>query len=239
MQPTYLDVALTDGERFSVIAKFPTRENRAPAEQVINEWMCSQAAQLAGIQVPPSYIAEASPHVMLHLVERHGITAASPFAFASKVCPIDAIVFPSTLIAMPPEDLMRLYCFDLLFINADRTQNNPNCGHSKRKLFAYDFGSALLSPKSSPGSFDRYFFGSGLADRASAHLCRDFVFSPELAENVLRDIIQKVCVNRWYLGLSLKYLPQPLQDHVGLIGQFLNYIAQERNTICRQIVSTL
>ena len=189
MQPTYMQVALSDGTEFPAIAKFPTRENRAPAESVVNEWMGSQAAQVAGLQVPPSYIVEASPHVMLHLVERHGITASSRFGFASKVCPIDAIVYPSTLLAMAPEDLTRLYCFDMLFINADRTPNNPNCGQGHRRLFAFDFGSALLSPGASPSNFDRYFFGPGLSDRASGHLCRDYVGSAELANSVLSEMI--------------------------------------------------
>jgi hypothetical protein len=159
MQPTYMDVVLPEGEKISAIVKFPTRENRAPAESVINEWLGCQAAHHAGLRVPPSYIVEASPHVMLHLVERHGITATSPFGFASKVCQIDSILYPTTLGAMEPEDLARLFCFDMLFINADRTPNNPNCGHAKRRLFAYDFGSALLAPGTSKRNFDRFFLG--------------------------------------------------------------------------------
>jgi hypothetical protein len=239
MQPTYFEIALADGSRVSVIGKFATRENRAPAESVINEWFGCQAALVAGVQAPPCYIVEASPHVMLHLVERHGITLASPFGFASKVCQIDAIVYPNTLGAMQPEDLARLFCFDMLFINADRTPNNPNCGHSKRRLFAYDFGSALVSPKTSSSNFDRFFFGSNLSDRASAHLCKDYVESPDLAEVVLSEMIDKVCASHWYSGLTLKYLPQPLQEHLNLVIQYVDYLAQERNMVCRQIVSTI
>ena len=239
MQPTYYDIALSDGHRFSAIGKFPTRANRAPAESIINEWMACQAAHFAGIQVPPCYIVEASPHVMLHLVERHGITAVSPYGFASRVCPIDAIVYPHTLQAMPLEDVTRLFCFDMLFVNADRTVNNPNCGHSKRRLFAYDFGSALIAPETPPGHFDRFFFGSGLYDRASAHLCRESVTSPKMAEAVLSEIIEKVCKTGWFSGLHLNYLPKPLQDHLKLVSQYLEFIAKERNMVCHQIVSTI
>jgi len=239
MQPTYFEVALPDGTRVSTIGKFPTRENRAPVESVINEWMGCQAAHIAGIQVPPCYIIEASPDVRLHLVEKHGITVASPFGFASKVSDIDSIIYPSTLSAMPPEDLTRLFCFDMLFINADRTPNNPNCGHAKRRLFAYDFGSALLSPKSSATNFDRFFFGPGMNDRASAHLCKEFVDSPDLADSIMADLIEKVCRSRWYSTLSVKNLPQPLQDHMGLVVQYIDYLAKESNVVCRQIVSTV
>jgi len=238
MQPTYMDIALSDGSRFSAICKFPTRKNMAPVESVINEWVGSQAAQVAGVQVPDSYIVEVSPSVQLHLIERHGIAVASPFGFASRVCPIDAIVYPSTLCAMDPEDLMRLFCFDMLFINADRTPYNPNCGHNKRKLFAYDFGSALLSPKTSPKNFDRFFFGGGMSDRASAHLCKDYISSAELAGRVLSEI-EKVHKNRWYANIGLKHLPQQLQDHMGLVVEYIDYLAQERNMVCGQVVSTI
>jgi len=239
MQPTYMDVVLSDGSRLSTIGKFPTRENKAPSESVVNEWIGCRAALIAGVQAPPCYIVEASPHVMLHLVERHGITLASPFGFASKVCEIDAIVYPNTLCAMTPEDLTRLFCFDMLFINADRTPNNPNCGHAKRRLFAYDFGSSLLSPKASPGNFDRYFFGPGLSDRASAHLCKDYVVSCDMAEEILSEMIDKVCKNRWYANFDVKFLPQPLQEHLKLVGQYFDYLSSERNMVCRQIVSTI
>ena len=239
MQPTYMDVSLADGSRVSAICKFPTRENRAPSESVINEWFGCFSAHLAGIQVPPCYVVEASPPVMLHLIERHGVTAISPFGFASKVSQIDSIVFPHTLNSIDSTDLMRLFCFDMLFVNADRTQNNPNCGHSKHRLFAYDFGSSLVSPKTPPNHFDKFFFGSGLIDRASAHLCRDHVSSPALAETVLTEMIDKVCKNRWYSGISIKSVPQHLQDQFILVTQYLDYLTQERNMICRQIVSTV
>jgi hypothetical protein len=140
---------------------------------------------------------------------------------------------------MQEEDLMRLFCFDMLFINADRTPNNPNCGHSKRRLFAYDFGSALLSPKSSPSNFDRFFFGNGLTDRASAHLCKDHIGTPGIAERVLSEIIEKVFKSRWYADKGFNQLPQQLQDHLKLVVQYIDYVAQERNMVCSQIVSTV
>lgn len=239
MQPTYMDIVLSDGAKVTVVAKFPTRQNRAPAESVINEFIGCRAALIAGIQVPPCYIVEASPHVNLHLVERHSITIASPFGFASKVCPIDALLYPSTLCAMTPEELMRLYCFDMLFLNADRTPNNPNCGQGRGRLFAFDFGSALISPGTQVNAFDRFFFGSGLSDRASAHLCRDFVCSTDLAEGILDEMVDKVAESHWYASLGLKYLPQAMQDQLGLVERYLDYLAQERNTVCRQIVSTV
>jgi hypothetical protein len=239
MQPIYLDILLADGTRVSAIGKFPTRENRAPIESVINEWMGDESALMAGVQAPRGYLVEASPHVKLHLIEKHGITIASDYGFASAVCQIDAIIYPSTLRAMAPEDLTRLFCFDMLFINADRTPNNPNCGHAKRRLFAYDFGSSLFSPGTAPNSFDRYFFGSALSDRASAHLCKEYIESPDLAEQVLSDMVDRLCKNRWYAEFNVKHLPKPLQDHHKLVVQYLDFIGKERNMVCGQIVSTI
>ena len=226
MQPTYVEVALPDGHRFSAICKFPTRENRAPAESVINEWIGCQAASIAGVQAPPCFIVEASPHVILHLVEKHGISVASPFGFASEVCQIDSIVYPTTLCAMTQEDLTRLFCFDMLFINADRTPNNPNCGQAMRRLFAYDFGSSLLSPKTPTNSFDRYFFGPGMADRASAHLCKEYIGSQELAQSVLCDMVDKVCKNRWFADLKPKHLPGGSAGSPGkLVVEYADYVS--------------
>lgn len=239
MQPVYAQIALADGSKVSAICKFPTRENRAPAESVINEWMGTRAASVAGVQVPTCHIVEASPHVMLHLVEQHGITVSSHFGFASEVCQIDSIIYPSTLDAMPLDDLTRLYCFDMLFINADRTPNNPNCGHSKRRLFAYDFGSSLISPGTSPSSFERFFFGPGMNDRANAHLCREHISSPEVGQTVMAEMMDRLHAGRWYAGLAAKFLPQELQDHLGLAVRYLDYLNEERDMLCRQIVCTI
>ncbi len=140
---------------------------------------------------------------------------------------------------MAPEDLARLYCFDLLFINADRTPSNPNCGHAKRRLFAYDFGSALVSPGTSPNSFEKFFFGPGMNDRAEAHLCRDHVTSPEVGDSVFSDMMDGLHSGRWYAGLGAGFLPKPLQDHLGLLLRFLEYTDKERDLLRRQIVSTI
>lgn len=239
MQPIYAEIELPGGVRTSTICKFPTRSNRAPIEQVINEWIVTVAGRLVGLQVPPCYIVEASPHVMLHLVERHGVTLACNFGFAAEVCPIDALIYPSSLDAMDPEDLTRLFCFDMLFLNADRTPNNPNCGQSNRRLFAYDFGSALVSPGTAPNSFERLFFGPNMADRAAAHLCRSHVGPSVMAQKVLQDLIAAVSKNRWYAGMNLKFLPVALQEQMRLAVQYFDYVVQERDLLCRQIVSTL
>jgi hypothetical protein len=239
MQPLYAEIALPDGARFTAICKFPTRDNRAPAESVINEWMGTQAAAVAGTQVPPCFIVEASPHVKLHLIEQHGVNISSPFGFASKVCPIDAIIYPRTLNAIDPLDIARLYCVDMLFVNADRTPNNPNCGHLRRKLFAYDFGSSLFSPGSSRRNFDRAFFGPDIYDRADAHLCKAHLGAVETGANVLNDVFDRLCMRKWYAGLNAKFLPQALQDHLGLVIQYIDFIAEERDMLYRQIVSTL
>jgi hypothetical protein len=239
MQPLYAEIALADGSRFNAICKFPTRDNRAPTESVINEWMGTEIARVSGTQVPPCYLVETTPHVQLHLVEHHGVSVSSTIGFASKVCPIDGIIYPGTLNAMEPEDLARLYCVDMLLINADRTPFNPNCGHSKRKLFAYDFGSALFSPGTTNKSFDRSFFGPGMADRAEAHLCRAHLTSEDTGASVLRDVIDRLCKDRWYGRLNAKFLPQALQNHLRLVVEYLDFIAQERDMLTRQIVSTL
>lgn len=239
MQPLYAEIVLPDNRRTTAICKFPTRDNRAPAESVINEWMGTEVARRAGTQVPPCYIVEASPHVQLHLVEHHGVAISTNIGFASEVCPIDAIIYPGTLNAMGQEDLARLYCVDMLLINADRTPFNPNCGHSKRRLFAYDFGSALFSPGTSEKSFDRWFFGPGMIDRAEAHLCRYHIASAQIGAKAFRDVIARLCSDRWYARLNARSLPQPLQNHLRLIVQYLDFIAQERDMLCQQIVSTL
>ena len=239
MQPVYVDIMTPDQQRVSTVCKFPTRGNRAPAESVINEWIGCFSAKLIGLQAPECFIVDASPHVQLHLVEKHGVNVSSQFGFASRVSQIDSIIYPSTLARMDPEDLTRLFCFDVLFINADRIPNNPNCGHAQKRLFTFDFGSALVSPGTSPNSFDKFFFGPALNDRVSAHLCREFVLSPELAESVINDIIDRLAASRWYASLRAGFLPQALPDHLSLVVRYIDYICKERNMICHQIVNTI
>jgi hypothetical protein len=76
-------------------------------------------------------------------------------------------------------------------------------------------------------------------DRSSAHLCKEFVHSPSLVERVLSDLISRVHKNRWYADLKLKHLPQSLQDHLGLIVEYLDFLVEERSLISQQVVRTI
>ena len=60
-------------------------------------------------------------------------------------------------------------------------------------------------------------------------------FSPS---EVLEDVLDRLCA-KWHTKLSAKFLPQPLQEHLRLVIQYIDFIAQERDMLCRQIVSTL
>ena len=237
--PIYTEIALDGGRYARAISKFPCIETRAPAQAAVTEWLGTCLAAEVGIQAPPCFLVSASDPVVAEMRRRHGMSVVCEYGFASQVCAISAILYPFTLQQMPPEDVARLYCYDMLFINADRTPENPNCGHGGGRLFAYDFGSSLLAPNTEERYFDRPFFGSNLSDRAEAHLCRDFVRSGELVGRTLDDMLNRIEACAWMRQIDTRRLPDRLGDHLGLLIRFLGYLVQDRQTIRRQIVSTI
>jgi hypothetical protein len=119
--PLDAGIELPSGERIQVILKFPTIQNRAPAGIVLNEYIATIYAEACGIRVAPCYLAEADDAVSGYLEKRFGLRLSSPVGFASKRSPIDPITYPTGLDLLDRTDLARLYCFDLLFTNTDRT----------------------------------------------------------------------------------------------------------------------
>lgn len=236
--PVYATLRLDDGRSVKAICKFPAVETRAPAEAPITECVATVAAGLAGVRVAPCFLAEAPAPVRGHLRDQHRLNTLSDLGFGTQVAEIDPIVHPITLGAVRPEDLVRLFCFDMVFLNADRTPENPNCGRHGPNLFAYDFGSALVSPDTPPRNFDYYYFGSPLNDRAAAHLCRDHISSPRVVEATLADMIDRVCGHPWH-RFSIARLPQEHQSHLQLLVQFFKFLGENRDMVFRQVVSTI
>lgn len=110
------------------------------------DWLCLHLARLAGIQVPmphliivpPEFIHQAEdPDIKDLIMRSHGFNLSVEFIE-------DAV--PFKLHRADTIDLTmknRIYCFDVLFLNIDRTDINPNIVFSHDDMFCLDFAASL------------------------------------------------------------------------------------------------
>lgn len=162
------------------VCKFPTSSPPKPTVSGFVEFLATRMAAMFGVDAPDCWLIRPAPEDSLDL-EMLGIFAQDEFGFASEFQPDLATM--STGFAHQVCDfgsdvteagmsLWEALVFDVLFLNSDRTPDNPNTGLlMDGSPFFFDFGAGLFTPDTSKRSLEAGLTTSRISERAREHLC--------------------------------------------------------------------
>jgi len=233
--PIYVRLAPRNGPPVDGIAKFCLYENRLKPVHVLNEWIAINVARTIGLRVSDAYLLNLAREHVDTLASKRLTCSSEPLGFGTKRDSLVSIPNSISPLFFDRNEVARLYIFDLLMLNSDRTAENGNCGVDGDGLHPFDFGASLPVDVPLQG-FERFFFGSHLRDRAENHLCRNWLPSENILNNELRrtlDILGSTCVPD--LALLAASIEPSWQPSVEMAKSYVEFLYVEQRMIVQQV----